>query len=229
MTDRPDKLDRDRRDLIGMLARLRSPKISARVLAAFERVPRERFVSDDLAELAYEDHPLPIGADQTISQPSLVARMTQWVDPRPDDIALEIGTGCGYQAAVLAELVAHVYSVERIAKLGEAARLRLAQLGYTNVSIRTADGWEGWREFSPFDVIVVTAATPRVPPALVDQLAAGGRMILPLGHAPGLQELCLIHKSVSATVESRKLGPVSFVPLERGVADLPATPHEPTQ
>ncbi len=165
---------------------LRGRDISdARVLAAMSRVPRHRFVLPALIEMAYEDTPLPIGEDQTISQPYIVALMTQLAAPRPTDHALEVGTGCGYQAAVLAELVHDVASVEIVPPLATQARRRLAALGYKNVTVRNSDGYRGWPERAPFDLILVAAAPPEIPRPLLDQLAQGGRLVLPVGGATG--------------------------------------------
>jgi protein-L-isoaspartate(D-aspartate) O-methyltransferase len=164
-----------------------------RVLGAMAAVPRHRFVEPALYADAYDDRPLPIGFDQTISQPYMVARATELAEPRPADRALEVGAGCGYQAAVLAELCREVFAVEIIPELAARARATLTELGYTNVSVESFDGSGGWPEHAPFDVIVVSAGAPRVPPLLVDQLADGGRMVIPVG-PPQEQELALIRR-----------------------------------
>ncbi|HEX5132038.1 MAG TPA: protein-L-isoaspartate(D-aspartate) O-methyltransferase [Candidatus Krumholzibacteria bacterium] len=181
-----------------------------RVIEALRRVDRGRFVAPpDLAD-AYEDHPLPIGHGQTISQPYIVALMTESIGPRPNDRVLEIGTGSGYQTAVLSLLVREVYSIEAVEALADAARERLARLGYANAHVRTGNGYDGWPEMAPFDAIVVTAAPPKIPPALVDQLAAGGRMIIPVGSS--YQELVLVEKK-NGNVTKRVLSVVRFVPM----------------
>lgn len=152
-----------------------------RVLAAMQRVPRHLFVPQPLWDQAYNDYPLPIGEDQTISQPYIVALMTEALELQAGDRVLEIGTGSGYQAAVLAELAAQVYSIDRLASLAEKARQVLAELGYTNFQLRVGDGTQGWPEEAPFDAILVTAGAPRVPRPLVEQLALGGRLVVPVG------------------------------------------------
>ncbi|MBI3962511.1 MAG: protein-L-isoaspartate(D-aspartate) O-methyltransferase [Deinococcus sp.] len=188
----------------------------ARVLEAMRTVPRHQFVSPDRAALAYGDYPLEIGFGQTISQPYVVAYMTELLQPQPEQVMLEIGTGSGYQAAVLAELVAQVYTIEIIPELGESARLRLEQLGYQNIQVRIADGWFGWPEAAPFDGIIVTAAAPQIPPPLIEQLKPGGRMVIPVGPPLGAQNLVLVEKAADGTVTTRTLLPVRFVPFVRG-------------
>jgi protein-L-isoaspartate(D-aspartate) O-methyltransferase len=167
--------------------------VAPRVLGAMAAVPRHAFVDPALYEVAYEDRPLPIGFEQTISQPFMVARATELAEPRAGDRALEVGAGCGYQTAILAELCKEVFGVEIIPVLAERARRTLAELGYTNVLIDSFDGSMGWAEHAPFDVIIVSAGAPRVPPLLVDQLADGGRMVIPIG-PPQEQELALIRR-----------------------------------
>jgi protein-L-isoaspartate(D-aspartate) O-methyltransferase len=182
----------------------------ARVLAALRDVPRDRFVPEDERSLAYEDYPLAIGYGQTISQPYIVALMTEVIEPRPTDRVLEIGTGSGYQAAILSRVVGEVYSIETVEPLGRAAMARLAELGYDNVHVRIGDGYRGWPEQAPFDAIVVTAAPDKIPPALVDQLADGGRMVVPVG--TNYQELILVQKQ-DGRVTKRVLTTVRFVPM----------------
>ena len=182
----------------------------ARVLAALRRVPRHRFVPPELASESYDDRPLPIGHRQTISQPYIVAAMSEAIRPEPDDRVLEIGTGSGYQAAVLAELVAEVYTIEIVAPLGDEARRTLEALGYRNVKVRIGDGFAGWPEAAPFDAIVVTAAPEVIPPPLLEQLAPGGRLVIPVGDA--WQELRLVTKTPSG-FETETLMPVRFVPM----------------
>ena len=183
-----------------------------RVLAAMRQVPRHLFVPRPLQSSAYDDNPLPIGRDQTISQPYIVAYMTQALEVKPTHKVLEIGTGSGYQAAVLGELAAQVYTIEIVGELAERARQTLSDLGYRNVHVRHGDGYAGWPEQAPFDAIMVTAAPDHVPQPLIDQLALGGRMIIPVG--TGFQELRLIHKTDKGVVE-RSILPVRFVPLTR--------------
>lgn len=183
------------------------------VLEAMRLVPRERFVPAHLAELAYTDEPLPIGEDQTISQPYIVAAMIEAAQPRPGDRALEIGTGSGYSAAVLATIVAEVYTVERLAGLAESAGRRLAELGYANVHVRQANGTLGWPEHAPFDVIIVTAGGPKVPRPLLEQLAAGGRLVMPVGSWRLGQRLTRVTRTGEDTYHHEALEDVAFVPL----------------
>ncbi|HXG47415.1 MAG TPA: protein-L-isoaspartate(D-aspartate) O-methyltransferase [Methylomirabilota bacterium] len=182
-----------------------------RVLAAMGKVPRHELVPAAERPLAYGDHPLPIGYGQTISQPFIVAFMTEKLDPRPTDRVLEIGTGSGYQAAVLAELVAAVYTVEIIKPLAVRAEADLRRLGYTNVFVRAGDGYLGWPEAAPFDAVIVTCAPEHIPQPLVDQLKEGGRMIIPVGPAHD-QSLYLLDKK-GDRIERRAVLPVRFVPM----------------
>jgi protein-L-isoaspartate(D-aspartate) O-methyltransferase len=191
------------------------------VLAALRRVPRHRFVPERFVTQAYADHPLPIGHGQTISQPSLVGLMTQFLALTPDARVLEVGTGSGYQAAVLAEIVREVYSVEIVAPLAREAAARLAQLGYARVAVRAGDGYAGWPEAAPFDAIIVTCAPERVPPALRDQLKPGGRLCIPVGPAGGEQELRLLEKGADGALRLRAVLPVRFVPMTGRVASPP--------
>lgn len=183
-----------------------------RIMAAMAKVPRQEFVPRNEEEYAYLNQPLAIGHGQTISQPYIVALMTDLLQPQPEHKILEIGTGSGYQAAVLAELIARVYSIEVIPELAEEARERLARLGYRNISIRVGDGNDGWPEYAPFDGIVVTAAAREVPRKLLSQLACGGRMVIPLG-GRNSQKMTLIEKSRTGTVTTCEILPVAFVPL----------------
>ena len=181
-----------------------------RVLDVMSRVPRHLFVSQDQQSRAYDDHPLPIGHGQTISQPYIVAFMTQALKVQPDHKILEIGTGSGYQAAVLGELAKEVYSIEIVEPLGERARATLAALGYRNIHVRVGDGYQGWPEQAPFDRIMVTAAPVEVPPALVQQLKVGGLMAIPIGDV--MQELRILRKNESG-LETLETMPVRFVPM----------------
>jgi len=187
--------------------------LSPRVLDAFAEVPRHAFLPDTLRAAAYINRPLPIGHEQTISQPYIVALMTDLLDPEPDHIILEIGTGSGYQAAVLAKLVKQVYSLEIVAALAEQASERLRGLGYGNVEVRQGDGHVGWPEHAPFDAIIVTAAAPEIPPALIEQLKPGGRLLIPVGDRYSGQDLLLIEKDQHGRVNRKSVLPVIFVPL----------------
>ena len=186
-------------------------------LAAMRAVPRHEFVPPEYREQAYDDNPLPIGHDQTISQPAIVALMTELIAPRKGKRVLEVGTGSGYQAAVLAETGCRVWSIEIFGALAKEARARLGRLGYSRVAIRHGDGYAGWPTEAPFDAILITAAADSVPPVLVDQLAPGGRLVMPLGDPMGDQELIVIDKDVKGRFTSREILPVRFVPLLRGV------------
>ena len=197
-----------------------------RVLIAMGTVPRHRFVPGALASQAYGDHPLPIGGGQTISQPYIVALMTQWAEVAPGDKVLEVGTGSGYQAAVLAELTEKVFSIEIVPELARQAAARLKELGYGRVQVRSGDGYQGWPEEAPFDAILVTAAAPRVPPALAAQLKEGGRLVIPLGAPYGGQTLVRYRKVQGKLVEEASLA-VRFVPLVRPPA-LQAAPEADT-
>ncbi len=184
-----------------------------RVMQAMATVKRHEFVPDDLEPVAYKNRPLPIGHGQTISQPYIVALMTDLLALDGDDVALEVGTGSGYQAAVLSDLVKEVYTIEIIAPLAEQAKARLHRLGYKNVTTRLADGYYGWEEHAPFDAIVVTAAASHVPPPLIDQLRPGGRMVIPVGGRFFVQQLLLVQKTKDGKVKTRQVLPVRFVPL----------------
>ena len=186
-----------------------------RVLEFMARVPRHEFMPAEQRSRAYEDGPLPIGHGQTISQPYIVAFMTEALDPKPTDRVLEVGTGSGYQAAVLAGLVAEVWSIELVEPLARRAETALQRLGFTHVKVRCGDGHLGWPEAAPFDAIIVTCAPEEVPRALVDQLKTGGRMIIPVGSQWGNQELVLLRKT-PAGLEKRAVLPVRFVPMLRG-------------
>ncbi len=184
-----------------------------RVLGAMRKVPRDRFVPPDVVSLAYADQPLPIGHGQTISQPYIVAYMSEALRVTPQSKVLEIGTGSGYQAAILGELAREVYTIELIPELAARARATLESLGYANVHVRTSDGYLGWPEEAPFDAIMVTAAPDHVPQPLVDQLAVGGRLVIPVGDFD--QEIRILTRTPAGIEESRTI-PVRFVPLRRG-------------
>jgi protein-L-isoaspartate(D-aspartate) O-methyltransferase len=183
------------------------------VLAAMAKVPREEFIPADQRGEAYQDGPLPIGYDQTISQPYIVAFMTEQLQPKPDDRVLEIGTGSGYQAAILANLVANVYTIEIVEPLARTAEATLQRLGYKNVHLKVGDGYKGWPEEAPFDAIIVTCAPDNVPQPLIDQLKDGGRMVIPVGERFA-QQLYLLEKKNGQLKESVTL-PVRFVPMLR--------------
>ena len=188
-------------------------QLSARVMSAMGKVPREEFVLAAYRHLAYDNTPLPIEAGQTISQPLIVALMTDLLDPQPSDVVLEVGTGSGYQAAVLAGLVEHVYSVEIVEELAASAAAVLDRLGYDNVTVRAGDGYAGWPEHAPFDGIIVTAAADEIPPPLLAQLKPGGKLVIPVGAEHGYQELLLIEVGEDGEVRERSVLPVRFVPL----------------
>jgi protein-L-isoaspartate(D-aspartate) O-methyltransferase len=185
-----------------------------RVLTAMARVPRHLFVPAPLRYAAYGDHPLPIGNGQTISQPYVVAFMTETLSLKPDDRVLEIGTGSGYQAAILAELVREVYTIEIIGELGRRAKGLLDEMGYRNIHVRIGNGYKGWPEQAPFDAIMITAAPDKIPDRLVAQLKEGGRLVSPVGKAGGVQELILGTK-VGGQLKTEKLMAVRFVPMVR--------------
>jgi protein-L-isoaspartate(D-aspartate) O-methyltransferase len=206
------EIQRDMRATAGSTGR---GELGSPVASAIGKVPRHRFVPAQYAASAYDNRPLPIGHGQTISQPFIVALMTELIDPRPTDRVLEIGTGSGYQAAVLAELVARVYTIEIVRPLGERAAQVLKELGYANVETRIGDGYLGWPEAAPFDAIVVTAAPDHVPQPLIDQLAPGGRLIAPVGGRGGIQQLRLLRKDEKGAVVARSVLDVRFVPLTR--------------
>jgi protein-L-isoaspartate(D-aspartate) O-methyltransferase len=192
------------------------PAMSPRVRAALGKVERHRLVPPEQRALAYRNHPLPIGQGQTISQPYIVALSTDLIAPQPQHLVLEVGTGSGYQAAILAETVGRVFSIEIIESLGKEAAERLRALGYNNIEIRIGDGYKGWPEKAPFDAIVVTAAAPRVPEALLEQLKPGGRLVIPVGEPGGAQDLLLIVKTAQGRLERKSILPVRFVPLVPG-------------
>ena len=186
-----------------------------RVLAAMRKVPRHEFVPESEKRSAYDDTPLPIGEGQTISQPYIVALMTELARPNEKHRVLEIGTGSGYQAAVLGELVEHVYSIELESTLARRASNVLQKLGYDNVTVRAGDGYVGWTEYAPFDSILITAAPDHVPEPLIEQLKPGGRMVVPVGPIASTQQLRVLEKDSAGKVTSKVVAPVRFVPLRR--------------
>ncbi|MDF1553787.1 MAG: protein-L-isoaspartate(D-aspartate) O-methyltransferase [Deferrisomatales bacterium] len=205
-----------RRDVEDTRRYLGKGELDLGVLAALGRVRRHEFVPRELRDRAYQNRPLPIGYGQTISQPYIVALMTDLLRVGPGDRVLELGTGSGYQAAVLAELGCRVFTVEIVPALHEAATGRLARLGYDQVRTRQGDGYHGWAEHGPFDAIVVTAAASHVPPPLVEQLKPGGRMVIPLGNPFLTQQLSVVEKDAAGAVRTRQFLPVVFVPLTGG-------------
>jgi len=216
-TERRQMLEEIRQLTVATAAETGRASLDARVLDAMASVPREKFVPPKQAGSAYKNRPLSIGYGQTISQPFVVALMTELLELKPTDTVLEVGTGSGYQAAILSLLAREVYTIEILPQLGTAAAATLGRLGYANIKGRIGDGYQGWPEYGPFDAIVVTAAPDHVPPALVEQLKPGGRMVIPVG---GLdQDLMLIRKNPDGTTANTTLIPVRFVPLVRGGAN----------
>jgi len=187
--------------------------LDPRVMEAMLRVPREDFVPADIRHAAFRDGALPVGHGQTISQPYIVALMTDLLDLADDSVVLEIGTGTGYQTAILSQLAQRVYTIERIPQLARAAQQRLSEMGYDNIDTRCSDGAQGWPEKAPFDAIIVTAAAADVPPALLEQLGPGGRMVIPIGLPHRHQELTLITRDRHGKTVSSKILGVAFVPL----------------
>jgi len=194
-----------------------------RVLAAMREVPRHLFVDPAQREHAYEDHPLPIAGNQTISQPYIVALMTELAEITPGERVLEIGTGSGYQSAVLSRLAREVYSIEIVPELARASGERLRRLGYGNVSVKEGDGYRGWSEHAPFDAIIVTAAPDRIPQPLLDQLAPGGRMVIPVGSF--FQELKVLSKDKNGKISEKDILPVRFVPMTGEIEKTPPAPE----
>ncbi len=229
--DAPDAMLAERRALIETIAREvawygvgdGSRELDPRVLDALVRVPRERFVPPDLRDRAYDNRPLPIGHEQTISQPLIVAVMTQVLHLPPDARVLEVGTGSGYQCAVLAELAAEVVTIEVIEALAADARTRLQDLGYRNIEFHVGDGAAGWPDRAPYDAILVTAAARSLPPALPEQLKPGGRLVIPIGRSSFNQDLVLVEKDAAGQIHRRTLFPVAFVPLRSPPPAAPRT------
>ena len=187
--------------------------LDPRVMKVMARVPRDRFVPPEMKAAAFDNGPLPIGHGQTISQPYIVALMTDLVQPQPEHVILEVGTGSGYQTAILSELCRKVYSVEVVAALSEAAATRLKRLGYANIETRTGNGYQGWPEHAPYDGIVVTAAASHIPQPLIDQLKPGGHLVIPVGLPYSYQELMLVSKDAQEDIHSQSVLGVAFVPL----------------
>jgi protein-L-isoaspartate(D-aspartate) O-methyltransferase len=209
--DATKEYERERKRMVASQLRARDIR-SAAVLRAMEKVPRHRFMRPETQGYAYADHPVPIGLGQTISQPYIVALMTQTAQPKRGNRALEIGTGSGYQAAVLAELVREVYTIEIVPALADEARKVLSELGYDNVQVRKGDGYQGWPEQAPFDIILVTAAAEKIPEPLLEQLAEGGRLVMPVGKVSGVQALTLITKE-RGKLDKTYITSVLFVPM----------------
>jgi protein-L-isoaspartate(D-aspartate) O-methyltransferase len=195
---------------------LNKKSFDERIIQAMATIPRHEFVPQDMRASAYENQPLPIGYGQTISQPYIVALMTELLQPQSDHRVLEIGTGSGYQAAVLSQLVRQVYSIEIVEQLGKSSTQLLNRLGYDNVATRITDGYDGWPEQAPFDSIIVTAAISHIPPPLVQQLKKGGRMVIPVGTRFQTQYLTLVEKDMQGAITTRQLLPVYFVPFTGG-------------
>lgn len=189
------------------------PRFSEQVLDAMRTVPRHRFVPASMQPHAHTNRPLPIGHGQTISQPLIVAMMTEYLQLSPNDVVLEIGAGSGYQAAILSRLASHVYTIEIVVPLAESAAATLRRTGHDNVTVRAGDGYAGWPEHAPFDAIMVTAGAEHIPGPLVEQLKPGGRMIIPVGRVNRGQDLILLEKDTDGKIRQRDLGPVLFVPL----------------
>lgn len=219
-----DRYEKDRLEMVRLIEAdvrrtsllLDRKELDDHVMAALKTVPRHLFVPARQQPYAYENRPLPIGHGQTISQPYMVAVMTDLLKPKPSQRILEVGTGSGYQAAILSELVEQVYSLEIIAPLGELAAERLNNLGYGNIEVRLGDGYYGWEEHAPFDAIVVTAAASHIPPPLLAQLRPGGRMVIPVGSRFWTQQLLLVEKDHNGALTTRQVLPVAFVPLTGG-------------
>lgn len=220
----PDRFSTERHALVAEISALAKETqaetgqgaFSTRVLEAIDKVPRHRFVPSEIQRHAYRNRPLPIGYGQTISQPFLVAYMTELLQVNKASKVLEIGTGSGYQAAILGVLVKEVYTIEVIEPLATRAAETLKHYGYTNIQVRVGDGYYGWEKYAPFDAIIVTAVASHVPPPLIQQLKRGGRMLIPLGSAFMPQHLVLVEKDMQDRIRTRELMPVQFVPLTGG-------------
>lgn len=209
-----ERYARDRQQMVTFQLEARGIKDKS-TLTAMRKVERHRLVPKAQVEYAYEDRPLPIGYGQTISQPYMVGYMTEVIRPRAGMKVLEIGTGSGYQAAVLAEIVDEVYTIEIVEALAKTAKSRLEEMGYSNIHVKEGDGYFGWEEHAPFDAIIVTAASPFIPPPLIEQLKEGGKMVIPVGAPFTTQQLMLVEKQKDGTRKTRNLLPVRFVPFTR--------------
>jgi protein-L-isoaspartate(D-aspartate) O-methyltransferase len=221
---RSDELAEQRREMVRRQIEARGVK-DPQVLAAMRDVPRHWFVPDNMRSMAYADRPLPIGEGQTISQPYIVALMTAALELTPESKVLEIGTGSGYQAAVLAELTPHVFTIEIVQPLGERAIATFKKRGYRTIQARVGDGYRGWPEHAPFDAIIVTCAPDHIPPKLVEQLAPAGRICIPVGGERGVQELVVVMKQNDGSLERKTLIPVRFVPMT-GEAQTPGADRD---
>lgn len=188
-------------------------KLGAKVMAAMSNTPREKFIPRSYVNSAYDNRPLPIGYDQTISQPYIVALMTDLLALEAADVVLEIGTGSGYQAAILSQLCEQVYTIEYVSELAEMAKTRLEKLGYNNIEVRMGNGYEGWPEHAPYDAIIVTAAAPQIPEPLIEQLKPGGRMVIPVGRPYTSQKLMLVEKDDVGKIKQKEVLGVLFVPF----------------
>jgi len=209
-------------DVIRTRSYIGKSELDDRVMCVIEKIERQKFISKKLQALAYENQPLGIGYGQTISQPYIVALMTDLIQLQPHNVVLEIGTGSGYQAAVLASLVKQVYSLEIIKALADQAKTRLKELGYNNIEVRSGDGYHGWAAHAPFDAIIVTAASEKIPPPLIDQLKPGGNLIIPVGQQYQTQQLVVVEKNFNGLIKTKQILPVSFVPLTRNHIDRQA-------
>ncbi|MEE8058047.1 MAG: protein-L-isoaspartate(D-aspartate) O-methyltransferase [Pseudomonadales bacterium] len=223
MTSLADSFDRYRKEMVTTIeeqvvetaAYIGKSMLDQRVMEAMASVPRQKFVPEMYKDSSYRDGPLPIGHNQTISQPYIVALMTDLINPQPDDVVLEVGTGSGYQAAILSQLVTKVYSIEIVAPLAATAAEVLGELGYNNVAVIHGNGYKGCLEHAPFDAIIVTAGG-NIPPLLIEQLKPGGRMVIPVGGVREVQYLTLLDKSIEGDISHRRVLPVRFVPLIGG-------------
>ncbi len=212
---RPSPIEEQRQRMVRVIERHADEPLDARVLKVMAEVPRHEFVPPARRGAAYEDTPLPIGFGQTISQPFIVGFMTDLIDPEPTDVVLEVGTGSGYQAAVLAQLVDRVCTIEIIPELARRAATALDEIGYDNITTRIGDGYFGWPDCGPYDAIVVTAAAASIPPPLLEQLKPTGRMVIPVGGPFLTQQLVVAVKEEDGTIRTRQVLPVRFVPLRR--------------
>lgn len=211
-----ERLVRQVTNLVATSGARRGTQLRSAVIEALRRVPRHLFVPEAVRADAYRDRPLPIGHDATISAPTIVALMTELLDVAPEHRVLEVGTGSGYQAAILSGLGREIFSIELVEPLARSAAATLAGLGYSNVRVKAGDGYAGWPEHAPFDRVIVTAAAPHVPQPLIDQLRPGGRMVIPVGEADGDHQLMLIVKDMRGRITRQTILPVRFVPLQRG-------------